>query len=224
MQSLETLARGIPQKRAEDFLLNLLNLRAGTANTDQMLFGPSVYDPGALNRLRSNFSDLLPSATQFAFARQKPIIMTSEKATWETEALNTARQYLVEAWVAPTVLAREITLYRLVGLYLFSGEEPRTKDGYNLEYWAETERSRVDGFLLVLHRALHIVDRMRYCPNSECPAPYFIAIRRSQKYCSKICALPSQRKFKRRWWMDRGEARRKARKASAKKSQRKRGK
>lgn len=63
-------------------------------------------------------------------------------------------------------------------------------------------------------------DRARHCGNPDCPAPYFFAKRRSQKYCSDACALPSQREFKRRWWAEHGEARRKA---SAKKSRRKRG-
>lgn len=230
MRPLETLARGVPQKRAEDFLQNLLNLRAGAPDADQKLFGPSVHAPEALDRLRSKFSDLLPSPLRFAIARGTPLIIDGE-GTWETNALSRARQYLAEAWRAPTVLVREIALYRLIGVYLYTGEEPRTVDSkfvtYNQEYWAEIEASRVDAFLLVLHRALHVVDRMRYCPNPECPAPYFIAKRRSQKYCSEICALPAQREFKRRWWAEHGEARRRSRqraKAQTAKTRRKRGK
>ncbi len=61
-----------------------------------------------------------------------------------------------------------------------------------------------DPFVLVLLRALHIADRLRVCPNGGCPAPYFIAKRRSQKYCSEACALPAQREFKRAWWTEHG--------------------
>jgi hypothetical protein len=43
-------------------------------------------------------------------------------------------------------------------------------------------------------------DRALYCPNPDCPAPYFFATRKGQKYCSSVCALPSQREAKRRWW------------------------
>ena len=43
-------------------------------------------------------------------------------------------------------------------------------------------------------------DRACHCLNPDCPAPYFIAPRRRQKYCSEECAKPSQRESKRMWW------------------------
>jgi hypothetical protein len=46
------------------------------------------------------------------------------------------------------------------------------------------------------------------CANPECPAPYFLAIRKSQKYCNADCATPSQREFKRKWWVEHGRIRR----------------
>jgi hypothetical protein len=83
-------------------------------------------------------------------------------------------------------------------------------------------------FALVLLRALHLADRMRHCPNPACPAPYFIARRRSQKYCSDACALPAQREFKALWWKNHGTEWQRERRAKAKrgsrKSQRKGGK
>jgi hypothetical protein len=33
------------------------------------------------------------------------------------------------------------------------------------------------------------------CCNGDCHTPYFFAIRRSQKYCSELCALPAQREL-----------------------------
>jgi len=51
-------------------------------------------------------------------------------------------------------------------------------------------------------------DRARHCQNPDCVAPYFIAARRSQKYCSTTCAAPTQREFKRRWWAEHGSKRR----------------
>lgn len=74
---------------------------------------------------------------------------------------------------------------------------------------------RLDEFVLILLRAQRIADRMRVCPNSECPASYFLAKRRSQKYCSEVCAVPVQREFKRRWWAKSGEEWRSKRKKSA---------
>jgi hypothetical protein len=47
----------------------------------------------------------------------------------------------------------------------------------------------------------YIRDRARHCQNgADCPAPYFIAAKRWQKYCSDACAVPAQRAAKRKWW------------------------
>jgi hypothetical protein len=75
----------------------------------------------------------------------------------------------------------------------------------------------------VLRHLFKLADRMRHCGNPDCVAPYFFAARRSQKYCSDACSLPSQREFKRQWWAEHGSQRRKARKHGPTRSQRKRG-
>lgn len=41
---------------------------------------------------------------------------------------------------------------------------------------------------------------MRVCRNPDCPAPYFIAGRRDQKYCSDGCAAPAKRAAKLLSW------------------------
>ena len=45
-----------------------------------------------------------------------------------------------------------------------------------------------------------IGERARHCPNPECPAPYFLAAKKGQKYCSSKCSAPAQREQKRDWW------------------------
>lgn len=64
--------------------------------------------------------------------------------------------------------------------------------------------SDADAFAQVLLRAIDIASRMRICSNKECPAPYFIAVRTPQRYCSEVCALPAQRASKRIWWSQHG--------------------
>jgi hypothetical protein len=49
-----------------------------------------------------------------------------------------------------------------------------------------------------------LIQRTSICGNFDCPAPYFFARRRSQKYCSGECAAPAQREFKRKWWSEHG--------------------
>jgi hypothetical protein len=68
-------------------------------------------------------------------------------------------------------------------------------------FWSVEE---LDPFGQVLVRATDISDRMRRCANFECPAPYFIARRLTQKYCADACAQPAQKESKRRWWREHG--------------------
>jgi hypothetical protein len=47
-----------------------------------------------------------------------------------------------------------------------------------------------------------IAEKARHCAHPECPAPYFFAAKKGQKYCSLECSAPSQRDQKRRWWQE----------------------
>jgi hypothetical protein len=42
--------------------------------------------------------------------------------------------------------------------------------------------------------------RARRCLNEGCPAPYFLAKKKGQKFCGEECAKPTQREAKRKWW------------------------
>jgi hypothetical protein len=44
----------------------------------------------------------------------------------------------------------------------------------------------------------------KICGNSDCAAPYFIAAKAGQRYCSEECAEIFQREWKRRWWKEKG--------------------
>jgi hypothetical protein len=48
----------------------------------------------------------------------------------------------------------------------------------------------------------------RFCANSDCPAPYFVARRATQRYCSPDCLKPFQKQWKLDWWNREGKARR----------------
>jgi len=200
--NLNTLARRVDPKKSDEVLQELLNLR--------------FDDEAARSRFLRRFEDVLPTNVFFGVSHSDSWVINSDSVL---DASKRIRSYLAEAWRAPTLLAREISLLKIVGMYLDTREEPRLVDSkvfrYNEEYWAKEAASRVDAFVLVLLRALHIADRMRYCPNPACPAPYFIAKKRRQKYCSDACALPAQREFKRAWWDEHGEEWRAKRKRKA---------
>ena len=53
---------------------------------------------------------------------------------------------------------------------------------------------------VLIFGCLTYADRLTFCRNQECPASYFLAKRRDQKYCSDICATPAKRAAKRDWW------------------------
>jgi hypothetical protein len=44
------------------------------------------------------------------------------------------------------------------------------------------------------------VSHTKYCKNQECPAPFYIATKKGQKYCEPECAKPRQKESKRDWW------------------------
>jgi hypothetical protein len=59
--------------------------------------------------------------------------------------------------------------------------------------------------------------RAKFCANPDCPAPYFIGARKSERYCSEDCAAVYQRKWKRNWWKQVGSSRRKEQRARKRK-------
>jgi len=61
----------------------------------------------------------------------------------------------------------------------------------------------------------------KVCANPDCLAPYFIAKKATQRYCSDACSGVFQRDCKRRWWAEHGKQwRAKRKKAPSGKTQR----
>lgn len=101
---------------------------------------------------------------------------------------------LRSAWEKPTQRDREVAILAIVA------------DMAQL-YATGTDRrfALVQGPIgQALLEAIHAADLMRVCLNPGCPARYFIADRRTQKFCSEKCAEYAQREYKRRWWNDHG--------------------
>lgn len=57
-------------------------------------------------------------------------------------------------------------------------------------------------FEQAMYHLQRIAKRMRHCQNPECPAPYFLARKKGQKYCCSKCSAPMQRAQKREWWRE----------------------
>jgi hypothetical protein len=71
-----------------------------------------------------------------------------------------------------------------------------------VEYKPETQLQKAT-YLLLQNSA-----RVKVCANPDCPAPYFIARKTIQRYCSPDCLKPFQREWKQSWWDRIGKARR----------------
>lgn len=84
-----------------------------------------------------------------------------------------------------------------------------------------------DAFLQVLHRGAEIAKRMKLCRNRQCQYPFFLAGRRTEKYCTQECAKPAKRAAKLKWWNKHSKKWRRDQKAAGrrkKQSQQKGGK
>lgn len=104
----------------------------------------------------------------------------------------TLSQLLRRAWSGPTRQEREIGILAVVA-------DVAHVYGIRKGHPIAIAEQRIGWALL---QAVHDADLMRVCLNPDCPARYFVADRRSQKFCSEKCAEPARREYKRRWWND----------------------
>jgi hypothetical protein len=103
------------------------------------------------------------------------------------------RDKLREAWVIADPRQKDWRLFLL--RIEFNQIAART-----VEQMLERPQSGLDS---AIGRLSKIPDRAKFCANPMgCQTPYFIAARRSQKYCSEPCAAPAQREHKEQWWKD----------------------
>jgi hypothetical protein len=126
--------------------------------------------------------------------------------------LRILQDLLQDVWKAVTPVERKL---RLNGLLTYlsgvlpqvlpqkANEQPEFADIWGNITWA-------------IWQAVDVSDWMRICLNPGCRSRYFVAQRRTQKYCSKKCAEPSHREIRLRWWNKYGAARRAARKKAGK--------
>ena len=52
----------------------------------------------------------------------------------------------------------------------------------------------------LVRACVQVAKRFGYCRNLQCAAPYFLASRRDQLYCSSDCAWPAKKAAKLKWW------------------------
>jgi hypothetical protein len=188
------------KKHFERFMLNLVEeyLLLELAN---------LHDAGVERFLQGPFPQRGPIQAWGALFSEE-----SERSILE------ARNELRELWDAKTPATRKEEI--LTG-WLRRGPAdfllPRWK-GRTLSLFPNYGNLRALLFIGIVHRSA----RFARCQNPDCPAHYFLAKRRSQKFCERgDCTAYAQRKYALKWWNDEGQKRRRAkRKSKAKESTR----
>jgi hypothetical protein len=134
------------------------------------------------------------------------------------------QRFLRLAWDAPDARHREWYIFKArdhfqsstVVMPLFNkrmASAANLEEEIKKELTEEEDRARLSpptlgSFEQLMYFFQRISGRARHCPNPECPAPYFFAKKKGQRYCSAKCSAPAQREQKRIWWeQNRGKRR-----------------
>jgi hypothetical protein len=202
------------RRRALDFLLEAVNcLRFDTGQRFPSRTGAPLEvhlpRPETLRRLRRRYPEFCPRAFETGEALGKGdygsflVIQDRLRSAWQAPTTE-ERDLWINGLLADVVRYSVLVSPQAAEAYL--GEAGRLGD----DAWS--------GLAWAIHQALRVSDSMRICANVDCDARYFIAKRRTQKYCCEKCAGPAKRAAQKAWWAEHGSTWRRARKrAKAKK-------
>jgi hypothetical protein len=201
--ALSVLAREVSPGRAERFLLELANLK--------------ITDATSRSRFEQSFSDFIPPTPGRLYdVTESPPSQLYEVISFP-RFIFTLQHLLRAAWERPTTFDREVhlgfTTQEVYKQFLRATDMKPAEDTPLHALWKPLGK-----VFICLTRAQRVADRMRRCDNASCPAPYFIAERRNQKFCTEICAAPAQREQKATWWKEHGPEWREKRKKQKLKS------
>lgn len=126
--------------------------------------------------------------------------------SWINYAILAFRRYLRSAWDASDQWQRDWHIFRMRQSFLSTthqqavinaGQRPLSAQELFELQDVPPAPTPIDA---VMYQFRRNESRLRHCPGDPCPAPYFFATKRGQRYCSEACALPAQREAKRLWW------------------------
>jgi hypothetical protein len=204
--------------QAEDFLQDLANLRARAPGTNEVNYP-------AARRLSQRYRGWFPASfpRDSAFMRRveeddaeltrgtfAPELTQQEKEERSLGLVFSLAAQLRKAWDEPNARIKERAIFELRKLY---------------DRGIPIDSASPVCFDQAMVHFQSIADRAKHCPNPDCLNPYFIAAKRSYKYCrgNQDCAATAQRLSTRKWWSDHGTQWRKSREAAQKKPQKKKG-
>jgi hypothetical protein len=223
------LADRVPARRAESLLMEWANIpteypievmrkveEAGVPRFTETEKAALAQIDAAIARLMKRYPEVFSS---FPSVPPPPADAQSSIATSHWEIVAPIQRFLRLAWDAPGVREREWYIFKARDKYHFStaymplwnnrmrAAHDTGKDLKQEMGWKTDEEDAVSisppaltPFEQVMYHFHRIADRARHCGNPECPAPYFFAKKKGQKYCSSKCSAPAQREQKREWW------------------------
>jgi len=79
----------------------------------------------------------------------------------------------------------------------WAGESDETIE---VDVRTELQPPDLNAFERVMFHFQRIADRALRCANPECPAPYFFAKKKNQRYCGSACSAFGKREQDKQWW------------------------
>jgi hypothetical protein len=186
----ETLAR-VPASRVEEFVRELANLQVGLKSWERFFAKFGAFFP----------EDYLLNSKWAQIAKERGKSDEADVRSYSLMMLDTFASQLRRAWDEPDSRKRDWHVYELRRAFQMGMND-------SSPHAAPPEYTPFEQAMVYFHK---VADRAKHCPNPDCPAPYFIAKKRSFKYCSEACSEPAQRLYKQTWWEKHGDAWRKRR-------------
>jgi hypothetical protein len=167
------------EKRASAFLLDCVNLHSDPATRE-----------AEFRRLRTLYADIVPDPV--------PSILDRDVAL----AFRYLSFLLRRGWDAPTQREREWYFREgeSFGRHLTAKDAEKVEwDNSHMMYCFVKPPAQPTPLEAVFHYLWRNVKHALHCANPECSVPYFFATKKSQKFCSAVCAEPARRESKLRW-------------------------
>lgn len=171
----------------------------------------------AINTLEQRYRDIIPSSW----------LISNQRESVEESAPNSLlrligpehwlhftpsfREALRAIWIAPDQRTKEWGVFRLIEAAVISETNPKPSDilaTLTIINGAVAPLPPPSPIEQCLQYLLRNATKTLICLNQDCPARFFFASRKSQKYCSTDCSVPAQRFYKRKWWAKNGNQRR----------------
>jgi hypothetical protein len=207
----------VPPKRADALLEEWANVQAEYGEDD--LANPSVAkSKDVISRIDAAVSRLIKRHPEIfgLFVSDPPADSESLIRGEDWALVAHVQRFLRLAWDSPDSRHRDWYLFKARDHYHHNRVfmplwQKRMRQAADLRQEIdkpltdEEDRARISPPLLgafeqVMYYFQRISSRARHCPNPDCPAPYFLAKKKGQKYCSAKCSAPAQREQKKLWW------------------------